>query len=88
MTTFSNPYESTPLPDLRTVQILVHKDDKALIKGTRAEPKTEVICLTILYKRLCDALREANIDDYTKADQLEEFVVGLKLVGPKKRKVV
>lgn len=91
--TFKNPYtadETSPiyigrkgLPDgfvnvnLANVQFTVHRDHKHVLKRIRPEVGTEAICMSILYKKLVDALKEGMIDT---PEGLETFVSNCKLV--------
>lgn len=90
---FSNPYTndaSSPiyigrkgLPEgqdnvnLANVQFTVHRDHKHFLKRVRPEVGTEAICMSILYKKLVDALREGMVDT---PEGLETFVSQCKLV--------
>lgn len=64
-------------PNLANVQFTVHRDHKHFLKRIRPEVGTEAICMSILYKKLIDALKEGMIDT---PEGLETFVSQCKLV--------
>lgn len=65
----------------------VHESDKLLLKMARPHVGTETTCMTILYRKLCEAIRARGLTDMTTSQQLEEFVCGVELTyGQPKRK--
>lgn len=90
---FKNPYTASPdspiyigrkgLPEgfvnlnLANVQFTVHRDHKHFLKRIRPEVGTEAICMSILYKKLVEALKEGMVDT---PEGLETFVSQCKFV--------
>jgi hypothetical protein len=71
MNTLTNPYKGNPVT---TIQASVGDADIALIKGIAF--RTGIIDQTasILWKKLCDALRRANITDYARLDDYIRYL--------------
>lgn len=90
MNTFTNPYiNGDPAINLskddtfsRRVTFSVHDEDKVLLHLVRPRHGTETTALTILYRKLCQALRARGITDLTHAEAFEHFVANLELTLP------
>lgn len=90
MNTFTNPYiNGDPAINIskddtfsRRVTFSVHDEDKVLLHLVRPRHGTETTALTILYRKLCQALRARGITDLTHAEAFEYFVTNLELTLP------
>ena len=63
-------------PSLANVQFTVHRDHKHFLKRIRPEVGTEAICMSILYKKLIEAMSEAGVDSPAA---LENFVTSCRI---------
>lgn len=79
LSSFPDPYNDLNEPMSRLVS-WASTDDFRFIRSIRADSSTIKTTLAILFNRLCHELRNANITDYTKLDEFERALTGLRIV--------
>lgn len=78
---FKNPYENLPPGQDGTLTLFIPLADKYLLRSIRPAPKTELIAMGILHKKLMDLVKSKGLEtDPERANKLEKLVVGLELV--------
>lgn len=63
-------------------------EDYNFIRAIRPATGTVNTTQTLLWKKLCDALKSAGITDISSQQDFEDFVMNVKLVDGRRKKVV
>lgn len=80
-TPFQNPYlEQIASGKVTRLTTDISTIDYTLVKCTRVGLGTITITINILWKKLCDELRQRGITDATHTEEYEQFITNLKLV--------